>query len=148
MRLERAKPSLQWLSLSKHCLKSSVKRSSSLDQLFRQDQRLVFLPGTEAEKMAPFLVPVMDAIYKLIPKMVADDLIDQGKIEILSISFARGRNFENAYVIVDEAENLDRKSFYLLMTRVCYGAKLIFCGGLFANRPSKCGRKRSRRCNC
>jgi len=87
-----------------------------------------YLPGTEEEKMAPFLVPIMDAIYKLIPQIIADDLIDAGKIEIASISFVRGRNFENAYVIVDEAENLDRKSFYLLLTRVCEGSKIIFCG--------------------
>jgi len=87
-----------------------------------------FLPGTEEEKMAPFLVPIYEAIYKLLPKSLADDLFAYEKIEIAAISFIRGRNFENCVVIVDEAENLDRKSFYLLLTRVCEGSKMIFVG--------------------
>lgn len=87
-----------------------------------------YLPGTESEKMAPFLVPIFDAIYKLLPSALADDLIDSGRIEIASISFVRGRNFEQSYVIVDEAENLDPKSFYMLLTRVCDGSKIVFCG--------------------
>jgi len=87
-----------------------------------------YLPGTEEDKMAPFLVPIYDAIYKLLPKIYVDDLIGMGKIEIVSIGFVRGRNFENAFVVVDEAENLDRKSFYLLLTRICEGSKIIFTG--------------------
>lgn len=86
-----------------------------------------FLPGTE-EKMAPFLVPIYDAIDKLMPKYMSDDLFDNDRIEIASISFIRGRNFENAIVIIDEAENLDKKAFYLLLTRVCEGSKMIFVG--------------------
>ena len=87
-----------------------------------------YLPGDENDKMGPWLVPIMDAFYKLMPKPLIDQMVAEEKIQIVSLSFARGRNFEDAYVIVDEAENLDRKSFYLMLTRICEGSKIIFCG--------------------
>jgi phosphate starvation-inducible PhoH-like protein len=87
-----------------------------------------FLPGDVDEKLSPWLVPIFDAISKLIPKSLAEDLMGMGKIEIAPITFVRGRNFEDCFVIVDEAENLDRKSFYLLLTRLCDGSKMVFSG--------------------
>lgn len=87
-----------------------------------------FQPGNEQEKLGVYLKHIYDMIYKLLPKVLADDLLDSGKISIGAITFMRGMNFENSYVIIDEAENLDKKSFYLLLTRICEGSKMIFCG--------------------
>jgi len=87
-----------------------------------------FQPGNEEEKLGVYLKHIYDMIYKLLPKVLADDLLDSGKISIGAITFMRGMNFENSYVIIDEAENLDKKSFYLLLTRICEGSKMIFCG--------------------
>ena len=89
-----------------------------------------FLPGeafsfTEG-KMAPYMAPIMQALYKLKDKKTIDDWIKEQKIVIVPIQFVRGINFEDCVVLIDEAENLTAHELKALTTRICKDAYMIF----------------------
>lgn len=89
-----------------------------------------FLPGDAFDfkegKSAPYLAPILQAMYKLRSKVEIDNLIDAGRIEITPIQFIRGHNFEDCCVLVDEAQNCTLDELKAISTRLCKGAKLIF----------------------
>jgi len=86
------------------------------------------LPGGIDEKLAPFTAPVYENMHRLYDKEKIEKCIAEGKIEILPVSFMRGRNFTDCLVVVDEAQNLTDKQTELILTRICGGSKVIFCG--------------------
>ena len=67
-------------------------------------------------------------MYRLYNKEKIEKCIEVGQIEIVPIAFMRGRNFTNCLVVADEAQNLTDSQTELLLTRMCSGSKLIFCG--------------------
>lgn len=91
---------------------------------------LGFLPGDVTSpfegKMAPYLVPILDALYKIRTKEEINKMIKDGKIDLVPIQFVRGRNFENCVVYCDEAQCLTKDELILLTTRICKNAKMIF----------------------
>ena len=122
--------------------KSLLAANVALDLLFRKEiekilitrptvvagQDIGFLPGDINEKLAPFTAPVYENMHRLYNKEKIEKYIETGEIEIVPVSFMRGRNFTNCLVIVDEAQNLTDTQTELLLTRICEGSKLIFCG--------------------
>ena len=88
-----------------------------------------FLPGSEKEKMEPWLVPIrsnMKKVYNkppILEKMEVDE-----NIELVSLAHFRGRTFENSIVIVDEFQNLTRSQFKMALGRIGKGSTMIFCG--------------------
>lgn len=91
-------------------------------------EEIGFLPGGINEKLAPFTTPVYENMYRLYVKEKIEKCVELGEIEILPVSFMRGRNFTDSLVIVDEAQNLTDPQIELLLTRICHGSKMIFCG--------------------
>jgi len=87
-----------------------------------------FLPGDINEKLAPFTAPVYENMHRLYDKDKIEKYIEDGKIEIVPISFMRGRNFTDCLVVVDESQNLTDTQTELLLTRICNGSRVIFCG--------------------
>ena len=87
-----------------------------------------FLPGDINSKLAPFTAPVYENMYRLYKKEAIEKCVEEGTIEIVPIAFMRGRNFTDCLVIADEAQNLTDSQTELLLTRMCNGSKLIFCG--------------------
>jgi len=90
-----------------------------------------FLPGDAFDfkegKMAPYLAPIIQAMYKLrAEKKEIDGMIEKGLIEIVPIQFVRGLNFENCVVLVDEAQNLTFEELKALTTRLCKDGKMMF----------------------
>ena len=89
-----------------------------------------FLPGDVTSpfegKLAPYLVPILDALYKIRGKEEIKDMIQKGKIDIVPIQFVRGRNFENCVVYCDESQNITKSELILLTTRICKNGKMIF----------------------
>lgn len=89
-----------------------------------------FLPGEAFDfkkgKLAPFLAPVLQAFYKLRDKKEIDLMIEKEEIEVIPIQFARGHNFENAIVLVDEAQNLTVEELKVLTTRISKNCKMFF----------------------
>jgi phosphate starvation-inducible PhoH-like protein len=91
-------------------------------------EELGFLPGDIKAKMDPFVAPIYDSMYRLYSKEKVDKYIEDGLIEIIPFAFMRGRNITNAFVIIDEAQNVTDKQMELVITRLCQGSKMIIVG--------------------
>ena len=88
-----------------------------------------FLPGTEKEKMEPWLVPIRSNMRKIYNKpLILDKMEKDETIELVSLAHFRGRTFENSVVIVDEFQNLTRSQFRMALGRLGKGSTMIFCG--------------------
>jgi phosphate starvation-inducible PhoH-like protein len=91
-------------------------------------ENLGFLPGDLKEKIDPYLRPLYDAMYEILGTKTTDDLIEKGVIEIAPLAYMRGRTLENAYVILDEAQNTTVGQMKLFLTRLGFGSKMIVTG--------------------
>ena len=92
------------------------------------DESHGYLPGTLENKMEPWIRPIMDVMLK---SMSADDIarhMKQRTIEICPLAFMRGRTFENAWIICDEAQNCTPSQMLMVLTRIGHGSKLIVTG--------------------
>lgn len=90
-----------------------------------------FLPGTLEEKMMPWIAPIRDNLEHLFGDRTALDMhLDQGLIEIEAMTYIRGRSIANAFMIVDEAQNLTPHELKTIITRVGHGTKLILTGDI------------------
>lgn len=88
-----------------------------------------FLPGSEREKMEPWLVPIRSNMRKIYNKpIILDKMEKEESIELVSLAHFRGRTFDNAIVIVDEFQNLTRSQLAMAIGRLGKDSKMIFCG--------------------
>ena len=93
-------------------------------------ESLGYLPGDLKEKIDPYLVPLYDSLYELLGKRLTDEYIEDGTIEIAPLAYMRGRTLENAYVILDEAQNTTKKQIKLFLTRLGFNTKMVITGDL------------------
>lgn len=106
------------------------------------DEEHGFLPGTLQEKMAPWVMPVMDHFEKYYSPDQIEYMLKDNKIEIAPLAYMRGRNFANAYIIADEAQLTTTSQMKMLLTRIGEGSKLVITGDLDqADRGSDNGLK-------
>ena len=127
------------------CGKTLMAIASGLEQVLEQKRysRLVvsrpvqplgkdigYLPGTLEEKMTPWLAPIEDNLKYLMgnDKDVLDMYVDKGLIEIEALTYIRGRSIANAYIVIDEAQNLTSHELKTIITRVGEGTKIILTG--------------------
>jgi PhoH-like ATPase len=90
-----------------------------------------FLPGSMEEKMLPWLMPIQDNLKFLMgDKTSLEMYIDKGKIEIEALTYIRGRSIANAFVIIDEAQNLTKHEIKTIITRIGDGTKIILTGDI------------------
>ena len=91
-----------------------------------------FLPGTMEEKMLPWLMPIQDNLQFLVGgnRNNLQMFMDQGKIEIEALTYIRGRSIANAFIIIDEAQNLTAHEIKTIMTRVGEGTKIVLTGDI------------------
>ena len=88
-----------------------------------------FLPGSEKEKMEPWLVPIRSNMRKVYNKpTILEKMENQEDIELVSLAHFRGRTFENSIVIVDEFQNLTRSQLRMALGRLGKGSTMVFCG--------------------
>jgi len=88
-----------------------------------------FLPGTMEEKMLPWLMPIQDNLKFLMgDKTSLEMYMDKGKIEIEALTYIRGRSIANAFIIIDEAQNLTKHEIKTIITRIGEGTKIILTG--------------------
>ena len=88
-----------------------------------------FLPGSEKEKMEPWLVPIRSNMRKVYNKpAILEKMESSEQIELVSLAHFRGRTFENSLVIVDEFQNLTRSQFRMTLGRIGKGSTMIYCG--------------------
>jgi phosphate starvation-inducible PhoH-like protein len=91
-------------------------------------EEIGFLPGDLGQKMDPWVQPIYQNMFLLYDKVKVEELIKEGKIEIVPVSFMRGRTFVNSVVIVDEAQNVTLEQMEMIVTRIGKGSKMIICG--------------------
>jgi len=89
-----------------------------------------FLPGDLKEKMDPWLAPIYSNLYLLYNKESIDKMVAEGIIEIVPFAFMRGRTFPNAFVLVDECQNITHSQTEMMLGRLGKGGKMVFCGDL------------------
>jgi len=87
-----------------------------------------FLPGDLREKMDPWVQPIYQNMFLLYDKDKVEKCISDGLIEIVPVSFMRGRTFVNSVIIVDEAQNVTHEQMEMIATRIGKGSKMIICG--------------------
>lgn len=89
-----------------------------------------FLPGTMEEKMAPWLKPIQDNLKYLMSddRVSLQEYMDRGTIEVEALTYIRGRSIANAFIIIDEAQNLTKHELKTIVTRVGEGTKLVLTG--------------------
>jgi phosphate starvation-inducible PhoH-like protein len=93
-------------------------------------ERLGFLPGTLQEKIDPYLRPLYDALFDLLPGEQVTKRIENQEIEIAPLAFMRGRTLTNAYIIVDEAQNTTPMQMKMLLTRLGENSRMAVTGDL------------------
>lgn len=91
-------------------------------------EKLGFLPGDLQEKVNPFLRPLYDALYELIDPEKIPDLMAKGVIEIAPLAYMRGRTLNNAFVIVDEAQNTTPAQMKMVLTRLGFSSRMVVTG--------------------
>lgn len=91
-------------------------------------ENLGFLPGDMREKVDPYLRPLYDALYDLLPPEQVDRRFQSGEIEIAPLAFMRGRTLSNAFVILDEAQNTTSAQMKMLLTRFGQNARMVIAG--------------------
>jgi PhoH-like ATPase len=88
-------------------------------------QELGYLPGTEAEKMNPWGQAIFDTLGPLVSKEVIDHVVDRGILEVLPLTHIRGRSLHDAFVIVDEAQSLERNTLLTMLSRIGQNSRVV-----------------------
>ncbi len=93
-------------------------------------EKLGFLPGDLQEKVNPYLRPLYDALYDMLDVDRADRLLDRGVMEVAPLAFMRGRTLNDAFVILDEAQNTTSEQMKMFLTRLGFGSKAVVTGDI------------------
>ncbi|HET98201.1 MAG TPA: PhoH family protein [Desulfurivibrio alkaliphilus] len=93
-------------------------------------ERLGFLPGDLAQKVNPYLRPLQDALQDMLGSGRASELLEEGVIEIAPLAFMRGRTLNNAFVILDEAQNTTSEQMKMFLTRLGFDSKAVITGDI------------------
>ena len=93
-------------------------------------EKLGFLPGDLQEKVNPYLRPLYDALYDMMDTERANRLVERGTIEVAPIAFMRGRTLNDAFVILDEAQNTTSEQMKMFLTRLGFGSKAVVTGDI------------------
>jgi phosphate starvation-inducible PhoH-like protein len=91
-------------------------------------EKLGFLPGDLQEKVNPYLRPLYDALYDMLDAEKVARLLERGTIEVAPLAFMRGRTLNDAFVILDEAQNSTSEQMKMFLTRLGFGAKAVVTG--------------------
>ncbi len=91
-------------------------------------EKLGFLPGDISQKVDPYLRPLLDALYDMMDYDKASRLVDKGAIEIAPLAFMRGRTLNDAFVILDEAQNTTSMQMKMFLTRLGFNSKAVITG--------------------
>jgi phosphate starvation-inducible PhoH-like protein len=105
-----------------------VKRIVLCRPAVEAGERLGFLPGDIAEKVNPYLRPLHDALFDMVDYEKASAFIERGTVEVAPLAFMRGRTLNDAFIILDEAQNTTSEQMKMFLTRLGYGSKAVITG--------------------
>ncbi|MBV1914914.1 MAG: PhoH family protein [Pseudomonadales bacterium] len=109
-------------------MKEQVDRILLVRPAVEAGEKLGFLPGDLAQKIDPYLRPLYDALYEMIGFEQVDKLIERNIIEVAPLAYMRGRTINNAFVILDEAQNTTAEQMKMFLTRVGFGTTAVITG--------------------
>ncbi|MFZ2448439.1 MAG: PhoH family protein [Syntrophobacteraceae bacterium] len=110
--------------------KEYVRRIVLVRPAVEAGEKLGFLPGDLAEKVNPYLRPLYDALHDMMDFERASNLIQRGAIEVAPLAFMRGRTLNDAFVILDEAQNTTAEQMKMFLTRLGLGSKAVITGDI------------------
>ncbi|MGM0417814.1 MAG: PhoH family protein [Thermodesulfobacteriota bacterium] len=110
--------------------KKMVRRIILARPAVEAGEALGFLPGDLAEKVNPYLRPLYDALHDMMTFEKADKFISQGVIEVAPLAFMRGRTLNDAFIILDEAQNTTREQMKMFLTRIGFGCHTVVTGDI------------------
>ncbi|GLY10000.1 PhoH family protein [Bacillus badius] len=112
-----------------HALKTGqVKRIVLTRPAVEAGESLGFLPGDLKEKVDPYLRPLYDALHDVLGTEQTQRLIERGTIEVAPLAYMRGRTLDDAFVILDEAQNTTKAQMKMFLTRLGFGSKMVITG--------------------
>ena len=114
----------------KYLKEKKVKRIILIRPAIEVGENLGFLPGDLKEKLDPYMQPIYDALFDMIPFEKLNEYIDDGTIQISPLAFMRGRTLDNAFVILDEGQNTTNHQMKMFLTRMGQSAKFMITGDL------------------
>lgn len=109
-------------------MKKEVSRIVLVRPAVEAGERLGFLPGDIAEKVNPYLRPLYDALFDMMDFEKGQALIEQGVVEVAPLAFMRGRTLNDAFVILDEAQNTTVEQMKMFLTRLGFGSRAVVTG--------------------
>ncbi|WP_461239718.1 PhoH family protein [Paucilactobacillus sp. N302-9] len=110
--------------------KGDVERIVLTRPAVEAGESLGFLPGDLREKVDPYLRPIYDALYQILGAEHTQRLMDREVIEIAPLAYMRGRTLDNAFVILDEAQNTTNSQMKMFLTRLGFGSKMVVNGDI------------------
>lgn len=117
--MSMAVSALRWKEVSRIVLTRPVVEAG---------ESLGYLPGTLEEKLNPYVRPLYDALYDMVGSQKADEYISKGVVEIAPLAFMRGRTLNDAFVILDEAQNTTPDQMKMFLTRLGFNSKFVITG--------------------
>lgn len=108
--------------------KQKVQRILLVRPAVEAGERLGFLPGDLAQKIDPYLRPLYDALYEMLGNERVAKLIERNVIEVAPLAYMRGRTLNEAFVILDEAQNTTMEQMRMFLTRIGFGSKVVING--------------------
>jgi phosphate starvation-inducible PhoH-like protein len=109
---------------------SSVRRIVLVRPAVEAGEKLGFLPGDLSEKVDPYLRPIYDALYEMMGFDKVTKLLDKNIIEVAPLAFMRGRTLNEAFIILDEAQNTTTEQMKMFLTRLGFGSKMVITGDI------------------
>ena len=105
-----------------------VKRIVLTRPAVEAGERLGFLPGDLADKVNPYLRPLYDALHDMMPQAKVASMLEVGSIEVAPLAFMRGRTLNDAFIILDEAQNTTQEQMKMFLTRMGFGSRMVVTG--------------------
>jgi phosphate starvation-inducible PhoH-like protein len=109
-------------------LDKSIRRIILSRPAIEAGERLGFLPGTLEEKISPYLRPLYDALHDMVPAEKVMRLLERETIEIAPLAYMRGRTLNDAFVVLDEAQNTTREQMKMFLTRIGMNTRVVVTG--------------------
>ena len=109
-------------------LEEQVRRILLVRPAVEAGERLGFLPGDLSQKVDPYLRPLYDALYEMLGFETVTKYIERNIIEVAPLAFMRGRTLNNAFIILDEAQNTTREQMKMFLTRIGFGSTAVITG--------------------
>ena len=111
-------------------MRGEIQRIVLVRPAVEAGEKLGFLPGDLVEKVNPYLRPLYDALYDMLPFDKASRLIQKGVIEVAPLAFMRGRTLNEAFIILDEAQNTTSDQMKMFLTRLGYSSRAVITGDI------------------